>query len=133
PIVLVTGNKLSAQAYDAAWRVGVALERAGKHPRIRALPAVGDVIDLQNVVVPAVLKRIPAFAAIADGGRRKIRDIAEVGALIALGGAGPVQADVVIGDRSAPGVIGQALDALRAQIPAEGLEAFNQWRERALD
>jgi hypothetical protein len=133
PVVLVMSNKLSAQAFDSAWRVGVALERAGKHPRIRVLPAVGDTVDLQNITVPAVLKRIPAFAAIADGGRRKIRDSAEVGALIALGGAGPVQADIVIGDRSAPGLLAQALDALRAQIPAEGIEAFNDWRERALD
>jgi hypothetical protein len=133
PTVLITSNQLSAQAYDAAWRVGVSLERAGKHPRIRVLPAVGDTIDLSNINVPAVLKHVPAFAAIADGGKRKIRDIAEVGALIALGSSGPLQADIVIGDRSAPGLLKQALDALRAQLPAEGLDAFDQWRERALD
>jgi hypothetical protein len=133
PVVLVTSNQLSAQAYDAAWRVGVALERAGKHPRIRVLPAVGDTVDLGDIAVSAVLKRVPAFAAIADGGRRKIRDIAEVGALIALGAAGPVQADIVIGDRSAPGLLKQALDALRTQLPAESVDAFDQWRERALD
>lgn len=133
PVVLITSNQLSAQAYDAAWRVGVALERAGKHPRIRVLPSVGDTVDLSNANVPGVLKRIPAFAAVADGGRRKIKDIAEVGALLALGAAGPVQADVVIGDRSAPGLLRQALDALRAQLPAEGLDAFDQWRDRALD
>ncbi|HTH80927.1 MAG TPA: cellulose synthase [Ramlibacter sp.] len=133
PVVLITSNQLSAQAYDAAWRVGVALERAGKHPRIRVLPAVGDTVDVANIAVPAVLKHVPAFAAIADGGRRKIRDIAEVGALVALGAAGPVQADIVIGDRSAPGLLKQALDALRAQLPPEGLDAFDQWRDRALD
>jgi hypothetical protein len=133
PAVLVTSGRLSAQAFDAAWRVGVALERAGKHPRIRVLPAVGDAVDLQNVAVPAVLKRVPAFAALADGGKRKIKDVAEVGALIALGATGPVQADIVVGDRSAPGLISQALDALRAQLPGEGLEAFDAWRERALD
>lgn len=133
PVVLVMGSKLSAPAYDSAWRVGVALERAGKHPRIRVLPAVGDIVDLQDVAVPAALKRVPAFAALAEGGRRRIRDAAEVGALIALGAGGPVQADVVIGDRGAPGLLAQSLDALRAQIPPEGLEAFDQWRERALD
>jgi hypothetical protein len=133
PVVLVTSSKLSAQAYDTAWRVGVALERTGKHPRIRVLPAVGDVVDLQNVAVPAVLKRVPAFASLADGGKRKIRDLAEVGALIALGAGGPVQADIVIGDRDAPGLLSQALDALRAQLPAEGIGAFDAWRERALD
>jgi hypothetical protein len=44
-----------------------------------------------------------------------------------------VQADIVIGDRSAPGLLKQALDALRAQLPPEGLDAFDQWRDRALD
>src|SRR5438045_6163033 len=132
-MIMIAGNKLSADAYDSAWRVGVALERAGKHPRIRALPAVGDVVDLQNITVPAVLKHIAAFAAIGEGGKRKIKDIAEVGALVALGGAGPVQADLVIGDRSAPALLAQALDALRLQIPAEGLQAFDEWRERELD
>jgi hypothetical protein len=133
PVILVTSNKVSAQAFDAAWRVGVALERAGKHPRIRTLPAVGDVVDLQNVSVPPVLKRIPAFAALADGGKRRIKDVAEVGALIALGSSGPLQADIVIGDRSIAGVVAQALDALRAQIGSEGGDAFAEWRERALD
>lgn len=133
PVVLITGSKLSAQAYDSAWRVGVALVRAGRQPRVRTLPAVGDVVDLTNASVPAALKRIPAFAALAEGGKRKLRDLAEVGALLALGGAGPVQADVVIGDRSIAGVVGQALDALRAQVPPDGLDAFQEWRERALD
>jgi hypothetical protein len=133
PIVLVTSGKLSAQAYETAWRLGVALERAGKHPRIRTLPAVGDVVDLQNINVPAVLKRIPAFAALAEGGKRKLRDAAEVGALLALGAAGPLQVDFVVGDRSIRGVLAQALDALRVQIPSEGAEAFAEWRERALD
>jgi hypothetical protein len=136
PVVLVAGGKLSSQAFDSAWRVGVALERAGKHPRIRALQSVGDVVDLANVNVPAVLKRIPAFAAIADSaaaGKRKLRDLAEVGAVIALGASGPLQADVVIGDRSIATAVTQALDALREQVPHEGLEAFGEWRERALD
>jgi hypothetical protein len=133
PVVLVTSGKLSAQAYDTAWRVGVALERAGKPARIRVLPAVGDVIDTQNLTVPAVLRRVPAFAALAEAGRHKIRDIAEVGALVALGAAGPVRADIVIADRDAPGLLSRALDALRAQLPAEGVGAFDAWREHALD
>ena len=35
PTILIASNKLSPEVYDAAWRVGVALERAGKRPRIR--------------------------------------------------------------------------------------------------
>ncbi|NML45226.1 hypothetical protein HHL11_15840 [Ramlibacter sp. G-1-2-2] len=35
PTILISSNKLSPESYDAAWRVGVALERAGKRPQIR--------------------------------------------------------------------------------------------------
>ena len=133
PLVLLAGNKLSAEAYDSAWRLGVALERAGKRPRIRALPGVGDTVDLQGVVVPSALRRVPAFAALADGGKHKLKDLAEVGALMALGQAGPLQVDVVIGDRATASVLAQALDELRAQLPQESLQAFGEWREKALD
>lgn len=133
PLILIAGNKLSADAYDSAWRLGVALERAGKRPRIKALPAVGDVVDLQGVVVPSALRRIPAFAALADGGKRRIKNVAEIGALMALGQGGPLQADIVIGDRATGSVLSQALDELRAQLPAEVLGAFSEWRARALD
>ena len=133
PVVLVAGNKLSASAYDSAWRLGVALQRAGKRPRIKTLPSVGDTVDLQGVVVPTTLRRVPAFAALADGGKRKIKDLAEIGALMALGQAGPLQADIVVADRATGSVLGQALDELRGQLPAEALEPFTQWRERALD
>lgn len=133
PVILVTSRALSAPAFDAAWRVGVALERAGHHPRISRLPAIGDVVDLQGVSVPAVLKHIPAFGALAEGGKHRLRDAAEVGALVALGAAGPVHADIVIGDRSIAGVLAQSLDALQVQMGTEGREAFGAWRERALD
>ena len=62
PMILIAGAKLSAEAYDSAWRLGVALDRAGKRPRIVALPAVGDTVDLQAVVVPTGLRKVPAFA-----------------------------------------------------------------------
>jgi hypothetical protein len=133
PMIMIAGNKLSADAYDSAWRLGVALDRAGKRPRIRSLPAVGDVVDLQAVVVPSALRRIPAFAALAEGGKRRIKDVAEIGALMALGQGGPLQADIVIGDRATGSVLAQALDELRNQLPNEVLEAFSEWRARALD
>jgi hypothetical protein len=39
PVVGIAANRLSAPSYDSAWRVGVALERAGKRPRVRAMGA----------------------------------------------------------------------------------------------
>jgi hypothetical protein len=35
PTIVIAGKQLSPEVYDAAWRVGVALERAGKRPKIR--------------------------------------------------------------------------------------------------
>ncbi|HWP13353.1 MAG TPA: hypothetical protein VNN06_16145, partial [Ramlibacter sp.] len=102
-------------------------------PRIRSLPAVGDVVDLQGVVVPSALRRFPAFAALAEGGKRRIKDVAEVGALMALGQGGPLQADIMIGDRATGSVLAQALDELRTQLPPEALDAFSEWRARALE
>ena len=132
-MILIAGNKLSAEAYDSAWRLGVALERAGKRPRIVALPAVGDTVDLQAVVVPTALRKVPAFAALAEGGKRRLKDLAEVGALMALGQAGPLQPDIVVADRATGSVLAQALDELRAQLPPESLAAFAEWRATALD
>ena len=133
PLILIAGSKLSADAYDSAWRLGVALERAGKKPRILALPAVGDMVDLQGVVVPTGLRKIPAFAALAEGGKRRLKDLAEVGALVALGQGGPLQPDIVVADRATGSVLAQALDELRAQLPPESLDAFAEWRAKALD
>ncbi|MBI2771494.1 MAG: hypothetical protein HYX47_17855 [Burkholderiales bacterium] len=136
PTILVASNKLSNEAYDSAWRVGVALERAGKHPIIRAFPAVGDMVDLRNLNVPAALRGIPAFAGLADGSNRKIKDSAELGALMALGAYGPLQADIVIADKSIGDSIGANLDALRGQVQAASADAatpFTEWRARFVD
>jgi hypothetical protein len=136
PTILIAGTKLTGPSYDSAWRVGVALERAGKRPQIRALPAIGDTIDLQGVSVPPALRSIPAFAALAEGGRHKIKDAAEIGALMALGQAGPLQADVVIADQTSAGSMGEPFEALRGQIQSASPDAvapYSAWRGRALD
>lgn len=41
PTILIGSNKVSPEVYDAAWRVGVALERAGKRPIIRTADGSG--------------------------------------------------------------------------------------------
>ena len=136
PTILVAASKLSAEAYDSAWRVGVALERAGKRPRIRALPAVGDVVDMRGITIPAALRGIPAFASLGDGEQHKIKDTAEIGALMALGAAGPLQADIVIADQSFAGAMGGNFDALRSQIQSASPDAvapYGEWRTRYLD
>jgi hypothetical protein len=42
PTILVPANRLSPEVYDSAWRVGVALERAGKRPFIRTADGSGS-------------------------------------------------------------------------------------------
>jgi hypothetical protein len=73
PNILIASNKLSPEAYDAAWRVGVALERAGKRPQIR----VAD-----GSAPPAAAHAAAAGAAPA--------------------GNGPAEPDIVIADHGAP-------------------------------
>lgn len=57
PTVLIASNRLSPELYDAAWRVGVALERAGKRPVIRAGDGTG------TPPTPAAQPGLPAPAA----------------------------------------------------------------------
>jgi hypothetical protein len=133
PTILVASSKLSGEAYDSAWRVGVALERAGKRPIIRALPAVGDIVDLRGVTIPPALRSIPAYAGLAEGGQHKIKDAAEIGALMSLGAAGPFQADIVIADPSFSGAMGASLEAMRGQLPADAAAPYTDYRTRFLD
>lgn len=136
PVILVSSNNLSSGAYDSAWRMGVALERAGKRAKVRALPAVGEVVDLEGVNVPAALRGIPAFAALAQGGKYKIKDAAEVGALLSLGAGSPLRADIIIADNALTAGMTASLDALRNQLQTvapEAVAGFAEWRTRALD
>ena len=136
PTILVAANKLSTEAYDSAWRVGVALERAGKRPKIRALPAVGDIVDLRGIAIPAALRSIPAFGGLTEGGQHKIKDTAEIGALMALGAGGPLQADIVIADQTFGAAMGGNFEALRGQIQSSAPDAvtpYGEWRAKYLD
>lgn len=135
PLILI-GAKLDRQAYDTAWRVGLALERAGKHAKLMALPAVGDVIDLGRVTVPAGLETIPAYAAIAAGGKYTIKNAAEIGALLAMGQDGPIRPDLMLGDPRLAAALTAALDALAVQVQSAGPEsaaAYAAWRKRAME
>jgi hypothetical protein len=129
PVLLVAGRGLGQPAYDAAWRIGVALERAGKRVQVRALPAVGDTVDMAATPLPADLRGVAAFAALgAEAGRHRIANAAEVGALLALGGRGPLRADIAIADAALTQQVNAALDALAAQMGGADAEAFGAWR-----
>lgn len=140
PVLLVAGRNLSQPAYDAAWRVGLALERAGKRVQVRSLPAVGDTVDVSADMVPADLRSLPAFAAIAGDGAsgatvrsHRIGSQAEVGALLALGARGPLRADIVVADPALGTAVGGALDALGTQMASDAAAtaSYTQWRTGA--
>lgn len=136
PVILIANKSLSSEAYDSAWRIGLALERVGKRSRILALPAVGDVVDLAGVTIPPGLLAIPAFAALAQGDKHPLKDAAEVGALLSLGQSGPLHPDLIITDKTLAANMKTALDALLEQIKGQAPEAvagFSDWRAHALD
>ena len=136
PVILISSKSLSSEAYDSAWRLGSSLERVGKRSSIRALPAVGDVVDLRAVEIPSGLRSVPAFAALDHRGMHKLANAAEVGALLALGQRGPFRADLMISDAAMKTSLNAAFDALSNQVqtvaPA-AVAAFADWRLRALD
>lgn len=136
PTILISSRNLGSDAYDSAWRMGSALERVGKRSRIAVLPAVGDLIDLEGVAIPPALRGVPGFAGLAQGGKYKLKDLAEVGALLSLGSTGPFRADIVIGDKAMLAAMAGAFDAMRTQLQAaapDAVEPYQQWRTRALD
>lgn len=130
--LLVDGRALQAASYDAAWRIGAALQTGGKQVEVIALPKVGDSVDLTGVSIPASLMGVPAYAALAAGERaHAIKDLAEVGALLSLRDSGPLAADVMIGSEALRNGVRAALDALGAQVAGAGADAssaFTAWR-----
>lgn len=136
PGIMVAPGSLSAESYDAAWRLGVALERIGKHARILPFPALQDSVDLSALRIPAELLNIPAFASLNGKGTQTLSDPAQIGALLVLGQTPNVQADLAINDPQLLKAINDSLDALQAQIQgrdATAVDAFNQWRERHIN
>lgn len=134
--IMVSGSNLSQPAYDTAWRIGVALERAGKHSSITVLPAVGDSIDRSRLTVAPALRNIPAFAALNGSGNHVLNNPAEVGALLALGQSGAdaqLRGDILVGDPALLQAVASSLNALQDQIHSaapDADQAFAQWRGR---
>jgi hypothetical protein len=128
PTILIAGSKLSQESYDSAWRVGVALERAGKRPKIRVMPGAGDTINTENLVVPPGLRGLPAYSGITASPNYKITDAAQAGALMALGPNSPIQADIIIADKAAQQ--NPSLDAFQGQVGGDA--NFTAWRQKAM-
>ncbi|SFJ28560.1 cellulose biosynthesis cyclic di-GMP-binding regulatory protein BcsB [Paraburkholderia megapolitana] len=136
PVVMLGAATLAAPAFDAGWRVEALLQRDGHTPVTRAWPAVGETVDLGNVQVPAPLRAIPAFAALAAGGSHKLASPAEVGALMALAPGSAFAPDVIVADDTLRNTLKTTLDALREQVVGaspDAAAAFDAWRERAVD
>lgn len=134
PTVLVAGNQLDKASFDTAWRVAASLQRGGKRPSVRALPAVGDMVDVSELVLPSALAGVPAFAVLkSGGGTHKIANAAELGALIALDAA-QGGADVVVADKALQQKMATALDALQAALAsdADAVLALQQLRSKRL-
>ncbi len=120
--LLVASDALESGSYDAAWRLGVALERAGKEVRVVALPKPGDEIDATGLNVPPALASFPAFAALARGGKVKLAGEAEVGALLLLG-APQLRADIAVADPALAAGLKAALDAVKAELAGTDADA----------
>ncbi|QNP50305.1 hypothetical protein [Diaphorobacter aerolatus] len=133
PFLMVAAPPLSAEAFDTAWRVGVAMARLGRPASIHTLPRVGDKVDTRALSIPPSLAALRAFAGLSDAKEQHtIEDPAEIGALLMLD-AGSTLADVVVVDRQLQSQIAQALDALHNQITdADALAVFQRWRDQKM-
>ena len=130
--VLVSGRQLEQASVDSAWRIGASLQRNNRRMQVRALPAVGEVIDLRGLEVPAALAGVPAFAALRGAEpQHKLASDAELGALIMLGSA-QVSGDIVVADKALQQRLTAAFAALQTQLAADpdAGQALQQWRAR---
>lgn len=133
--LLVAGAALDKDSYDSAWRVGIALEQAGKKVAIRTLPRTGDIVDTSEIDVPRPLRILPAFAALTSGGRHTIADEQEAAALLLLSPAA-VRADIVIVDKSLTENIERAVEILKTRLQpldTEAGAALDELRKRQFD
>lgn len=136
PGILIAPGALSSASYDAAWRLGVALERIGKQARIVPFPSVKDSIELGDLTIPAELKQIPAFASLDGKGLHTLDDAAQIGALLMLGQSPAFNADLAVNDPQLLKAVSESLDALQAQVQKldpTAVSAFEQWRARHAD
>ncbi|WP_191576652.1 cellulose biosynthesis cyclic di-GMP-binding regulatory protein BcsB [Achromobacter insolitus] len=133
PVLMVASRKLDQQAFDSAWRLGVAMERSGKRVAVRAFPAVGEEVDMRGLQAPAGLGQVPAFAALTGKETHKLANPAEIGALLVMG-APAVAGDVVIADAALSSKYKEALDALQAQLASDpdAADAFKAWRQQRM-
>ena len=132
PMVLVAGTTLEASSFDTAWRVVATLQRAGKTPRVVALPSVGQSFDSSNLQVPAALAALPGFADLKTAnGSLEIVNEAQAAALTLLW-LQQTGADIAIADTALQQKLTAALDALERQVgsDSDALQALQQLRRQ---
>ncbi|MFG1394662.1 hypothetical protein [Xanthobacter agilis] len=128
--VLVAGGPLAKESFDTAWRLGLAVETAGKRITVKTLPNVGDEVDVSGLDVPASLRVVAPFSNFVGANTYRIRDLAEVGALLLLPSS-PVGADMVVADPTLLSQVRSALEALSARLGGPNAALFNEWRSKA--
>lgn len=135
PLVTTSAGTLSASAFDAGWRVEALLQREGMTPVTQTWPLAGDTVELADIAVPAALRAIPAFAALGAGGKHRLQDPAQAGALVVLASNTAFAPDVIVADDTLRRNLKTSLDALRKQIAdvsAVSAAAFDAWRAQSL-
>lgn len=133
--IVVAARHVDASSYDVAWRAAALMQRDGRDVAIHAWPKVGDTVELDTLNVPAALRVLPAFAALAAGGNHRLANAAEVGAFVALAPEHVWPAHVVVADDALRTALNASFDALQAQaasVSREDADALDAWRKRAL-
>ncbi|MDE1180518.1 cellulose synthase [Paraburkholderia sp.] len=141
PTIAISANRIDAAHYDTAWRVAALMQRDGREPVVRAWPAVGDTVDLATLNVPAALRALPAFAALATAtagapaGKHRLANPAEVAALLVAGNESTWPVSVIVADDAWRASLAASFDALREQaahLSSDAADAFDVWHKRTV-
>ncbi|MBF6615145.1 MAG: hypothetical protein ITG07_00285 [Candidimonas sp.] len=124
----IASSHIAAGTFDAAWRVGTALERAGKRVQIHAMPAAGSHIDLSELDIPPVLDGHPVVAQLRNRGPVSLGNEAQIGALLLLD-TKSILGDVAILDAQ---LIENITSALKSFADSLTTPAQQRWYESTI-
>ncbi|WP_343315351.1 cellulose biosynthesis cyclic di-GMP-binding regulatory protein BcsB [Brucella sp. BE17] len=114
-VLLVSSDAPGTQSYDAAWRIGVALVRAGKEVEVVAAPKVGDTVNTAGLQIPTELSSVPSVAVLSRGGKVTLANEAQAGAWLLLNSGGK-KANIAIADEALTTPLKGAIAALGQEL-----------------
>lgn len=114
-VLTISSNALEQSVMDAAWRVGSAIELAGRRVKVATFPESGSEVSVPSFLLPHALYDHPLAQSLHKGRRSVLLDDATLGALLLMAPKS-VLGDVTIPDDTLLTKVARALNAFKATL-----------------